>query len=412
MIEIKVLIFTVTVGKGHNQVADSIKKYYSNKNIFCKIIDIFGYVNRNFQRYLSNGYLFSTKYLSNLYGKLYGRVEKNGERIDIIFKITNIFLAQKIIGCMLENSPDVVIYTHVFAAQFVTEIFKASKSFLGGKIYDTINFKVGQKQKRNLERKNIESLFKRIINVGVITDFTIHPYWENVLVDYYVVASEQFENCAKKRGIEAQKIKPFGIPIDVKFTKILDKKIARDMIGIEDKRTALITTGGAGYGEVLKSIKEIVCSSQDFQIVVVCGLNEKLKKRIEKLECSKKIYIKGFVDNMEVFMDASDFIIAKPGGVTTSESLSKGLPMIIISPIPGHEDRNTEFLLNNGAAIKTSKTFPIDEAIYQLFTNERRFKAMKEASLGLAKPNSTRDLCDFLEELCVVENDLLKNDCS
>ena len=102
-------------------------------------------------------------------------------------------------------------------------------------------------------------------------------------------------------------------------------------------------------------------------------------------------------------MDASDIIITKPGGLTTSEALAKSIPLILTNPIPGHEDRNVEFLLNNGAAMKATSTFPVDECIYELFTSEWRLKHMTEAASKLAKPNSTKNLGDFIIENCGTE---------
>ena len=98
-------------------------------------------------------------------------------------------------------------------------------------------------------------------------------------------------------------------------------------------------------------------------------------------------------------MDASDCIITKPGGLTTSESLVKGLPMIIINPIPGQEERNTQFLTNTGCAMTSTKTCPLDECIYQLLMSDTRIETMKRSISEIAKPNSTRDMCAFLVNL-------------
>ena len=99
-------------------------------------------------------------------------------------------------------------------------------------------------------------------------------------------------------------------------------------------------------------------------------------------------------------MDASDCIITKPGGLTSSEAMAKGLPIVIVNPIPGQEDRNTEFLLNNGVAMSVTPTCPLDEVLFQLFSDERRIELMKQSISLIAKPNSTRDICEFAKKLC------------
>ena len=88
-----------------------------------------------------------------------------------------------------------------------------------------------------------------------------------------------------------------------------------------------------------------------------------------------------------------------PGGLTSSEALAKGIPMVISNPIPGQEDRNVEFLLNAGAAIKVSPTYPIDDALIQLFS-DNRLRLIQETIKQLGKPNSTQTLIDFVKENC------------
>ena len=136
----------------------------------------------------------------------------------------------------------------------------------------------------------------------------------------------------------------------------------------------------------------------DFQVLCVCGTNEKSKKILEERQWEKDIYIYGFVDNVDVLMDAADCIITKPGGLTTSELMAKGLPAILVNPIPGQEDRNMEFLVNSGAGIMVTKTFPIDEALSLLMNNRWRLEFLEESVKHLGKPNSTRNLCEFIIE--------------
>jgi len=132
---------------------------------------------------------------------------------------------------------------------------------------------------------------------------------------------------------------------------------------------------------------------------VVCGSNQEAFKRVEKLKTKNRVLNFGFTDKVDLLMDAADCIVTKPGGLTTSEALAKRLPMIIINPIPGQEDRNTEFLLNSGAAVSVSKTFPLDEAVYSLFSCPERFDAMLPAIDLIRKPDSTKRLCECIRDL-------------
>ena len=161
--------------------------------------------------------------------------------------------------------------------------------------------------------------------------------------------------------------------------------------------------GSMGYGNIAENVKKIdmVDMDRDFQLICVCGNNAEAKAEVDKIaaESRHKILVTGFVNYISTIMDASDCIVTKPGGLTTSESLVKGLPMIIINPIPGQEERNTQFLMNTGCAMSATKTCPLDECIYQLLMSDTRIETMKRSISEIAKPNSTRDMCAFLVNL-------------
>lgn len=365
----RALIFTVTAGQGHNQVASVLCQHLKEADIETLSIDALEYITPVLKETISQGYLVSTKRIPKVYGKVYRLCEKreleNGE--SRLIKITNSILAKKLIRFVEEYEPDVIICTHVFAAILV--------SYVANKIAGNIK------------------------TVGIVTDFTIHPYWEDTSLDYYVTATELLANQAEKKGIVKDELVSIGIPINPKFAKKVDKTEARAMLGFENMRTVLVMSGSMGYGKIGSMLKKLDMSDLDFQIVSVCGYNERLKRKIGNMNFRHKVYNFGFTDKVDLFMDAADCIITKPGGLTTSEALAKGLPIIMANPIPGQEDRNVEFLLNNGAAFKVSSTFPVDEAVYQMFSNTARLRNMKEIVSELGKPNSTRDFVEFIKKI-------------
>jgi processive 1,2-diacylglycerol beta-glucosyltransferase len=172
--------------------------------------------------------------------------------------------------------------------------------------------------------------------------------------------------------------------------------------------------GGVGYGNMFETLQKINALNVDCQIIVICGKNEKVREKIEAYissenqrnqenqeisenkENNKKILCFGFVDNVDQLMDASDCIVTKPGGLSTSEALAKNLPIIIVNPIPGQEERNTEFLLNNGVAMRVTKTCPLDEVIFQFFFFPEKIENMKRNINLLRRPNATHDICEFI----------------
>ena len=364
----KVLILSVTAGHGHHQTAKAIMTHLQERNIECTMLDTFEYINPILSESIAKGYLISTKFTPAVYRNLYRLAEKK-EKTNSKFsmsRLVNSILSRKLVTYIREYAPDVVVCTHIFSAQIITQL-----------------------NDKNLGYKSI----------GIITDFTIHPFWEDTDLDYYITANEALNWQAVKKGIPLEKIKPLGIPIHEKFATKIEKREARKMLNIEDKITILVMSGSMGYGNVIKNIERLDSLDMDLQILSVCGNNKSLKKKIDALETKHKIYNYGFVDNVHIMMDAATCIVTKPGGLTVSESLAKGLPMILINPIPGQEDRNVEFLLNNGVAVKTSSTFPVDEAVFQLMSDSARRQNLKERIKSLGRPYAARDFTEFIIEI-------------
>lgn len=366
----RVLVLSIPTGGGHHSTGTAIVKKLTELGAVAQMVDVYRYVSPIIEKSVSKGYLMSTKYAPEIYGREYRRCEKrkNSSRIRVA-KTFNYFISIEFLPCVTDFEPDVIICTHVMAVQVIESLKKRGK------------------------------IKKDIKIVGIITDFTIHPFWEETNLDYYVTASEMLNYQALKKGMDVNKIIPIGIPIDEKFEKALSKSDAREKLGIADKKTILIMSGSMGYGSVIKHIKRLDKLDDDFQMLVVCGNNEKMRRNVCMLETKKDKYVYGFAKNVDVMMDASDCIVTKPGGLTVSESLAKGLPLLLFNPIPGQEDRNLEFLLNNGYAQFITDTYPIDEAIYQLFNNSWKFSNLSEGVKYIGKPNATKEICEFVMRL-------------
>ena len=241
-----------------------------------------------------------------------------------------------------------------------------------------------------------------ITTIGIVTDYTLHPYWEDVpRVQYIVTASELLTYRCVKRGIPERRILPFGIPVHPKFNQNLSRTDAAAQLGIDpNMRTILLMGGSMGYADHVKILEKLTSIGLPLQLLVVCGNNKKMQLRVKQFasryegHCVVKPY--GFVHNVEVMMSASDCIVSKPGGLTVSEALAKNLPMLLVDPIPGHEERNVEFLVNNGMAALITKHFPIDEAIYELFRNPVRLQTVRQTMQAVAHPDATERLADFV----------------
>jgi len=376
----KVLVLSVTAGQGHNATAKALCAYLESVGCEAVMLDTLEYLNHILGETVARGYLLAASKAKLAYKGGYRLAEKRHKSKPqmSLTRGTGKVLGRKLIKYIDNCRPDVIICTHVVPAM-ILDILKENKE-----------------------------LYAK--TVGILTDFMFHPFWEETLnLDYVVTPSEQLMFQARRKGFEKTQVLPFGIPIHPKFSECgLPKEQARTELGLDpNKRTVLLMSGSMGYGNIKQTVLTLDRLPIDFQLITVCGNNTEAKAGIDAMKTRKRVLNLGFVDNVEKLMDASDCIISKPGGLTTSEALAKGLPMIIVDPIPGQEDRNTEFLTNNGVAMSVTSTSTLDDIMYQMLADPRRMELMRESIKMLAKPNSTRDICEFVKELAKPKNKVI-----
>ncbi len=369
----KILVLTITAGEGHNSTASAIKEgidKIGGDRVDCKIVDVYKLLNNVLYNAVSKGYLFATKRLQKIYGDFYLMAENRHSNADESSPMRNVnyALAKMLRKYIQMYDPDSIVYTHVFA----------------GILLDEMKVKYGLRAK----------------TVGIVTDFRIHPYWEEVThLDYVVCADKRMAYNVRSKGFTDEKILPLGIPIHSKFNEIIPKEQAREMLGFENKLTLLVMGGSMGFGNMTENVKTLDKLDVDFQIVVICGNNKKAYEELKAMKTSKPLYVYGYVNNVDIIMSASNLIVTKPGGLTTSEALAKRLPMVIVNPIPGQEDRNVEFLLNNGAAVAATKTFKLDEAVWTCLKDPKRLEVIEYAIDQIRHPDSTEKICSFAFKL-------------
>ncbi len=361
----KAIILTMSTGNGHNIASHALRNYLKSQGAEAIVIDAYKYFNRALSKLLEKGYLFSTKYTPYVYGKFYNSIEKHDPDSKLSWsRFANSFVSRQFARYISRQEPDIVISTHPLAAVLMSTY----------------------KDKKLVDTKS----------VGIVTDFCILPYWDMANMDYYITANDLVKNQLIKKGVAPGRILPLGIPIDLKFAQKGDKSEARQKLAIADKMTVFIISGSMGFGNTEKYIRALDDMDEDFQIISVCGNNANMKNRIDNLRTTKTIYNYGYVNNVDTIMDASDIIITKPGGLTVSEAIAKNLPMILVDPIPGQEDRNREFLINAGLASGASKITPVDEVVYQFIHYPQRQEQICHMQAILGKPNAAKDVGDFI----------------
>ena len=370
------LILSVTAGEGHNSTAKAIKADLEKRGAACEILDTFQYVAPEVAKLIDEGYLFVTDKVQGAYRIGYRMAEKRkvSEKLDPMALLKNI-MSKELVEFINSETYDAIVFTHPFAGMLLNQM----------------------KKKKLIQNRT----------VGILTDFTFHPFWEDCTENDYVVTPDKLLlPQARVKGFRDEQILPFGIPINPKFSEKMSREEAREKLGLDPALPTFLVMGGSmGYGNMDELVQRIdrISVNRDFQMIAVAGRNEEMENVLRRMEKDSrhKLLVTGFVDYVSTLMDAADCIITKPGGLTTSESLSKNLPMIIVNPIPGQEERNTEFLLNNGCAMATSETAPIEECIYQLLMSDAHLEAMRSCIAAVAKPHSSEDLSNFLIEVAV-----------
>ena len=367
----KVLLLSVTTGEGHNSTAKALKKQFAEMGHECEILDVYLNTSKGLYEIVSRGYLLAVDSMKVIYSKLYEMFEnrRKNPHDKGFSRLLNKLISGKTYAKIREYQPDVIIYTHVFA----------------GIMLDVL------KQRGELSTPCM----------GIVTDFVMHPFWEEVLrSERIVIPNEVLVPSAMRKGFKREQILPLGIPIDEKFSLTHDRAEIRLSLGLDaNKRTVLLMGGSMGYGNIADTIRDLDRSEIDMQIICVCGNNIRAREEIDSIKTVKRVLNLGYVNNVDELMDASDCIVTKPGGLTTSETLAKRLPMIICNPIPGQEERNTEFLQNNGTAIAVGGAFSLSDALTMMFANPKKTENMKECIDFIRKPHSTRDICRASEEL-------------
>jgi processive 1,2-diacylglycerol beta-glucosyltransferase len=216
-----------------------------------------------------------------------------------------------------------------------------------------------------------------------------------------VVACEKAKHILVKEGVNPDKIRILGIPISIKFTESHPRKeIARRLKFKDNLPTVLIMGGGWGLGPIEKIAKELDQLKENFQMIVVCGRNRRLFRKLarKKHKFSKPLYPFGYARFVNKLMDFSDIIITKSGGITVSESLAKGMAIIISHPIPGQEERNVEYLLSRKAVIQADEVPQIAEAVKLLLDDPKKMYNLKEAAKSNAVLDSSLRIADLILE--------------
>lgn len=362
----KLLIASASAGAGHERAASALKRAFDLDGYegSAQTVDILQYTRSAFRQIYLRSYFSMISALPWYWRYLYNRWDKKPahglERraMCVIDRLS----AGRFIRLVEEQQPTHVICTHFLPAEILAWMRRKGKLDVPLAV--------------------------------VVTDYDAHRMWINKGTDRYFVASDYIRGLFISKGAPPEHVTTAGIPIDPVFSQPIDRAEVRAELGLEPDLPAILTIGGgAGVGGMRKTVCALA-ECGDIQILAVTGHNRKLKLELDELALPgpAKLRTYGFVDYIEKLMAASDLIVTKPGGMSSTECLAVGLPMVLTVPIPGQEERNAAFLVGCGAAFSARDPSQARDVVTEMLADPGRLARMKKAALNVARPHAASDI--------------------
>ena len=367
----KVLILSASSGAGHTRAAQAVERAFVEMGAAEEVrhLDTLDYTNKLFRNLYSKAYIDMVNKAPDIMGWLYDQFDKpwKNERRRLAFDKLN---TRPFVKMLREYEPEITVCTHFLPAEIMSWL-KAKERIASPQAI-------------------------------VVTDFDVHAMWLCHHYQRYFVALDETRVHLERLGIEPSKISVSGIPIDPIFAVKRDKREMRSKHGLAvDRITILVSAGGFGVGPMEQLLTSLLELRHPAQVIAICGRNQELRKKVEGMASRRgagNVLLKpvGYTTEMHELMAASDLLVGKPGGLTTSEALATGLIFVIVNPIPGQEERNSDHLLEEGVAIRCNNLPVLAYKIDRLLDDEVRFAAMLANATRLARPTAAFDIVSAL----------------
>ncbi len=355
----RILILSASVGNGHTIAAESLKQAFEATGLAAEVRheDVLNFTNPLFRRLYGKAYIDLVNRAPELLGWMYDQLDEpwKNEKRRLFFDKLN---TQPLIKMIREWGPDWIVCTHFLPSEIVSDLKASGKLDCPQAI--------------------------------VVTDFDMHALWLCRNYEHYFVALDETRAYLEMLGFPPEKITVSGIPIAPLFSEKKSKSAMREKYGLApDLPTVILSLGGFGVGRMDTLLGALRSIRRPVQILAMCGRNEELKTQLEAAASPDdivRIIPVGYTKAMDEYMTASDLIVGKPGGLTTCEALAKCLVFVIVNPIPGQEERNSDNLLENGAAIRSNNPATLAYKIERLLDDPARLKQMQQNALPSPLP--------------------------
>lgn len=368
----RILILSASVGSGHIKAADALEKAFRAREDVGEVLsdDSLDHTNVLHKQFYSSLY----KRLSELTPEFLGWWYETSDDpwvTDRVRLLIDLPQALPLVNMIREFAPDHVVCTHFMPAGVIAHL---------------------------LRKKQIDTKLSI-----VVTDYHFHAMWLTRAFHHYFVSQEEDRIHMAALGLPSDRITVSGIPVDPAFEEPVDRAAIRSRFGLDPVRPLLIVAGGTlGLSPAEAVVKRLRELDFPFQAVILCGKNEELRAKVEGMLTpdDDRFRVVGYTGAMRDYMAVATLILTKPGGLTTAEALASGLPMVILDPIGGQEERNCDMLLENGAAVKCAEVTVLTHKLRTLFAEPGRIERMAASARRLGRPDAAHVIADtVLNEL-------------
>ncbi len=375
----RVLFLYLTKHSGHYAAAVAVEQAFRrlDPSVETMLLDSFSHANPLLSKVTLKAYLAILRAAPELWEYMYDNPEFK-ERTKKIHELLNRGNSKKLQRVLDAFQPDAVVCTQAFSCGVMAT------------------------WKRTTGNHHVRL-------VGVLTDFVAHRYWGAPEVDLYIAPNDDTRQSLLAQGVSAERVRVHGIPISHAFRAPVDAAAVIRQLGLRPDLPKILVMGGSlGLGPVKAVIRKLDKLPQPFDIIAIAGKNADLRERLEhqahKLRHPTKII--GFAENVHELMSIAEVLVTKPGGITTAEALVKAVPMIIINPIPGQEQKNTDVLLAHGVAVQARQPADVAEFVSQFLRDPDKPRQMRQAAQALGRPfaadHAAQDLYALLTGATVV----------
>ena len=368
----RVLIISVSAGSGHVRAAEALLECSTQfQDVTACHIDVMKTVSRSFRGLYSDFYRHLINHAPALWAYLYKKTDQaqRGDVSTILRRFIERLCTRKLIRQIREFKPDHIICTHFLPADLL------SREISNGRLRCPVWVQ--------------------------ITDFDLHSLWIQPHVTGYFAANDEVAFKLREHGVESDRIVVSGIPVSSAFLSGFDKNALRSEWQLQqDVPTVLVLSGGARIGSVADIAERLLKNNPVLQVIAIAGNNQVLLEQLQQLAAlyPRRLVALGFSRCIERLMAASDMVVTKPGGLTSSECLIMGLPMLLVDPIPGQEERNGDYLMERGAARKAHDILSLDYKVRQLLAEPDRLVIMRNNLLQHARPHAARTVLTHILE--------------